>query len=136
MYFFSIRPCMKLIMFYYVSCYSKTTNAVGHYKVHDITCTTMYFCLITVLKYTKLQLKLDVSHAEINILSIVMIHCRFYTHALRRALSRPPSSPPSFISHQPRTSVGLPHPDHIPSQGRDSPNAQHRDNDSHMPPSL
>jgi hypothetical protein len=55
-----------------------------------------------------------------------------YAHAL----SRPPSSPPSFVSLQPRTFVGLPCPDHVTSRGRDSAHAQHRDNDSNTPPSL
>jgi hypothetical protein len=55
---------------------------------------------------------------------------------LRPYLSWPPSSPPSFISLQPWTSVGLPRPYHVTSQGRDSAHAQHRDNDANTPPSL
>jgi hypothetical protein len=55
-----------------------------------------------------------------------------YAHAS----SRPPLSPPSFVSHQHQTFIGLPPPDHVTSRGRDSALAQHRDNDSHTPPSL
>jgi hypothetical protein len=54
-----------------------------------------------------------------------------YAHAL----FRPPSSPTSFVSPQPRTFVGLSCPDHVTSRGRDSARAQHRDNDVHMSPS-
>jgi hypothetical protein len=53
-----------------------------------------------------------------------------------QASSRPPSSPPSFVSFQPRTFVGLPRPDYVTSRGRDSAHAQHRDNDPHKPLSL
>jgi hypothetical protein len=55
-----------------------------------------------------------------------------YAHAS----SRPPSSPPSIISHQHWTFVGLPRPDHVTSRGRDSALAQHQDKDLHTPPSL
>jgi hypothetical protein len=54
---------------------------------------------------------------------------------LHPRLSRTPSLPPSFVSLQPRTFVGLPRPDHVTSRGRDSTHAQHRDNDSNTPPS-
>jgi hypothetical protein len=54
-----------------------------------------------------------------------------YTHALR-----PRYIPISFVSHQPRTFVGLLRPDYITSQGRDSAHAQHRDKDPHTPLSL
>jgi hypothetical protein len=55
---------------------------------------------------------------------------------LRPRSSRPPSSPPSFVSLVPRTSVGLSHLDHVTSRGRDPAHAQHRDNDANTPPSL
>jgi hypothetical protein len=48
-----------------------------------------------------------------------------YAHAL----SRPPSSPPSFVSHHSQTFIGPLRPEHVTFQGRDSANAQHRDND-------
>jgi putative flippase GtrA len=78
----------------------------------------------------------DKKHLEDSFVLWSTVYCVSYTHALAHASSRPPSSPPSFVSHQHWTFIGLPHPDHVTSQGRDSALAQHRDNDSHTSPSL
>jgi hypothetical protein len=76
------------------------------------------------------------SSTEHRLCTLLWTACRSdiptpYAHAL----FRPPSSPTSFVSPQPRTFVGLSCPDHVTSQGRDSARALHRDNDAHTPPS-